>query len=490
MRKKRIAGMLALVMCFSVLVSDSNAKAETFPSDSTNVIELEKISENEMIPETVDEIISNSKEHSYSGEDYSLNDEVKTYGETGDNTDPNYAYLVTNDSVIQGVIESAGEIRWYGFPVTEKSKVTVLLQMAESLDVDLYVFKLNEETRKLDLVGGSAREGTGLFEYYNSVLDIGTYYLAVGGYEGVGAFAFAFYQSTADVVYEINDSKETATSIVIDKEFVGVIDNPNDIDYYKVTVTSPTVMQYSITSSNGYSFLYGGSSGDTAAIYTINASSKTYEFMPGTYYFAALSESGNYSTSAPYTVKFKKIGNMVDNSSLNIIGISEDGGIVYQTDQTGSLNYVNGKRIDYSYSYYDEISNSAGTQYYDIKIDTNAGANVSLAKEYRPVAVHYVSSTRPAMNVSSRPALILTYFSDTDFYQIHCKGTGAYSSNTFWDETNWVRVLIDPETGDLIDIVEPNYYYHYAPQGNNSIYITSPYSMQFYNNWGDMNYED
>lgn len=175
--------MLALVMCFSVLVSDSNAKAETFPSDSTNVIELEKISENEMIPETVDEIISNSKEHSYSGEDYSLNDEVKTYGETGDNTDPNYAYLVTNDSVIQGVIESAGEIRWYGFPVTEKSKVTVLLQMAESLDVDLYVFKLNEETRKLDLVGGSAREGTGLFEYYNSVLDIGTYYLAVGGYE-------------------------------------------------------------------------------------------------------------------------------------------------------------------------------------------------------------------------------------------------------------------------------------------------------------------
>jgi len=36
------------------------------------------------------------------------------------------------------------------------------------------------------LCGGSANEGLGVTEYYNTVMSAGTYYFAVSGYEGTG----------------------------------------------------------------------------------------------------------------------------------------------------------------------------------------------------------------------------------------------------------------------------------------------------------------
>lgn len=102
-------------------------------------------------------------------------------------------------------------MRWYGFVLNKSSKVTILLQMVETLDADIYMFSLNQETYELELYGGSANEGLGVTEYYNSVMSAGTYYFAVSGYEGTGAFAFAYYQSSADVANEVNDSVATAT---------------------------------------------------------------------------------------------------------------------------------------------------------------------------------------------------------------------------------------------------------------------------------------
>lgn len=62
------------------------------------------------------------------------------------------------------------------------------------------------------MIGGSANEGLGVSEYYNNVINEGIYYFAVGGYDGTGQFAFAFYQSSIDAANEINDSDSAATS--------------------------------------------------------------------------------------------------------------------------------------------------------------------------------------------------------------------------------------------------------------------------------------
>ena len=205
------------------------------------------------------------------------------------------------------------------------------------------------------------------------------------------------------------------------------------------------------------------------------------KMLPGTYYFAVLSEDDQYSATSTYTINFNKIAELANGGGSDIIGICEKAGIVFQADSNGSNCYVNGNPIDYSYSYVNNLSNSAGSQSYNISIRKRNDVYAYLGDgEFAPSAVYYHSSTRPAMNVGSRPALELTFYSDTDFYSIHCRCTGAYDMNNFWDETNVVQVLIDPSTGKLIDIVQFNYYYDFAPVGTNYITITRPYTMTFY----------
>ncbi|MBD5532294.1 MAG: hypothetical protein HDQ98_08840 [Lachnospiraceae bacterium] len=485
MRKKLLSRVLSLVLAFSVLNMGAIANAESLSEDTENPIEIAEISSDEMEAEVIAEMAANVMERSYVGESYTYTEGVSAYSdseESTSNTDPNYAYMVTNDTVMQGAIGAANEMRWYAFSISEESKISIVLQMVETLDADLYLFQLNEETYGLELIGGSANAGAGVSEYFNDVMDAGIYFFAISGYEGTGQFAFAYYQSTADVASEINDTMATATTVSFSSNVIGVIDSPYDIDYYKFTVATPTIIQYSISSSNGYSLLYAGKSGSSSAIYTVNSSTKSYKLMPGTYYFAVLSENGSYSATSTYTVNFKKVGAMSGDSLVTLVGISEDAGFVYETNSIGSINYVNGNPVDISYSYKENLSNSAGAQTYDISIDTNVRVYAVLSDLYEPVAVHYFGSTKPAMSVGSRPALMLTFYGEKDFYHINCTGTGAYKMNTLWEDFSAVTVLIDPSTGKLIDIVEFNYYYDFAPVGTNFITYTNSYKLDYYNN--------
>lgn len=194
------------------------------------------------------------------------------------NTDPNNAYVLSDNTVWNGTIEKNNELRWYAFNATTKSKLTIFLQMVDSLDSDLYLFSYNTDTSSLSLIGGSATEGAGIEEKLNTVVDKGTYFVAVSGYDSTGNYAFAFYQSSADVENEVNDSSANATTLEYGTT-TGVIDNPRDLDYYKITVSKPTIIKYSIESSEDYSFLYAGKEGDSSAVYKVNKDTKTYKIL-------------------------------------------------------------------------------------------------------------------------------------------------------------------------------------------------------------------
>lgn len=488
MKKKILSGILAMAMMFSFSggISVNAATLESVPenviSEDNEQMEFLQISDEEIPIAEIPETELNVADRSYIGEDLSLSDGIMPYSENDDvsNTDPNNAYLVENDNAYQGSIESEEEFRWYGFEVTEKSKVTIFLQMAETLDADLYMFSLDTETYSLDLVGGSATEGLGVSEYYADVLEPGIYYFSVAGYEGTGTFAFAFFQSSSDASYEVNDTLSTATSVTIGSSVTGVIDSPLDIDYYQVTVAKGYIMKYSISTSNGYSLLFAGKSGSNAAIYTIGDDNTVY-ITPGTYYFAVLSESDTYSATSTYTVNFRKVHELAADSSANVIGICDEAGIVFQTNSSGSVYYVNGNPIDISYSYSNSSSNSAGSQSYNISITDRDNVYAYLGDDaLAPAAIYYMNSTRPAMSVSSRAALELTFYSDSNFYSVHCVCTGAYKENNLWQDFKAVTVIIDPSTGKLIDIESFNYYYDYAV-GSNSLTFTRRYpSMTLY----------
>ena len=168
----------------------------------------------------------NAADREYADEQFSVSEDIMPYSQRDNvsNTDPNYAYLAENDVVYQGTIETEKEFRWYAFELKQKSKVTILLQMVEALDADLIMFSLDTETSTLNVVNGSAAGGAGVSEYYANVLEPGIYYFTVTGYEGTGQFAFAFFQSSLDADYEVNDTSATATSVALDTNYMGIID--------------------------------------------------------------------------------------------------------------------------------------------------------------------------------------------------------------------------------------------------------------------------
>lgn len=441
--------------------------------DDIEYVEVEPLEIPETEPGSIEHEVSSYSLSARSGlmEQRSLNN---------DNTDPNYAVSISNNNTYYGTISSNNEFRWYTFTASALSKVTVYMEMSEELDADLYLFVYNTEDSSLELYDGSATEGTAGYEYLATVAEEGTYYLAISGYDSSGNFAFLFYQSTADAANEVNDSSDTATEIDFGT-VSGVIDSIYDVDYYKITLTNPAIIKYSISSTNEYGFQYAGSDGTGAGLSIFDSSNAFVKANAGTYYFAVYpTDTSGYSASQTYTLTFKKIGEISSNSSVHIAGISESTGIVYQSNSSGTVGYVNGNLIDISYSYVANLSNEAGLQTYSIILNPAEATLVMYADSYKPQVAYYLGSTKPAINVSNRYVLKLTYYGSSNLYKIHCYGSGAYSGNTFNQDMTFATVIIDPESGRLIDIDYYNYYYDFNPTGNNSITLLNNSSLILY----------
>lgn len=220
------------------------------------------------------------------------------------------------------------------------------------------------------------------------------------------------------------------------------------MDYYKITVSRRTGFRYGITSTDGYTLTFAYKEGEVSNFSKYNKVEGLYDFMPGTYYFRVSSPQGKYSASSTYSVKFTKIEVLSSNSVADVIYVCEAGKNLFQTNLANTVYYVNGNSIDVNYSYYEHLPLSVGIQEYDIRIDQNKIDSIRCVG-----ALYYMRSTRPAMTVSERPVLELT-FEGANCYTIHCNCMGAYAANTCNEDLSWVTVFIDPETGKLIDILE------------------------------------
>lgn len=474
--------MTALSITLSLLNPGMTAYADSVSDSTKTMEEFAEVERDNLLVDDIEEVASNIMERNYSGEQYTISAGIEEHSENEDsvtNTDPNYALVVNNDTVMQGNIEAANEMRWYGFILNQKSTVTILLNTVETLDADIYLFALNQETYELELIGGCAAEGQGLSEYFRHVMEPGVYYFAVAGYESTGGFAFGYYESNIDVDYEVNDSMDAAPEITFDKKITGVIDGPNDVDFYKLTVSKRTILKNMNSIPGEYTFQCVSTTGGRFDALTEHQN--WCDIRPGTYYLAVYSKNNSYSATKTYTICLEKVETLCNDPTADFIAFYEDAGFFFQTNESGTANYVNGNPVDISYNYHFESSNATGMQNYNISIDPNAGAHVYIDWEhgnYYPGAIHYHTSTHPAMKVSGRPALLLTYVGSSEFYKINCRGTGAYAQHTLKREDSEIIVIIDPSTGKLIDIFEFNFFYHHNTSPGNKIVTAGPYKSQ------------
>lgn len=96
------------------------------------------------------------------------------------------------------------------------------------------------------------------------MLDEGIYYFGISAYEGCGRYAIAYYQSTQDIQYEVNDSASLATPVDENTSISSFIDNPFDCDYYCITLDEASAVRYSLSSLStlAYKIEYAGGTGE------------------------------------------------------------------------------------------------------------------------------------------------------------------------------------------------------------------------------------
>lgn len=294
------------------------------------------------VPETGFNVVSKP----YLGSSLSF-DGISPYAD--DNTNPNAAYILTNNTNGSGTFTTDKEERWYAFILKERSKVSIRLNMDAAMDADLYVFSLNSAEGTLSVIGGSTNSELGKAEYYSAVLEEGTYFIGITNYAGTGKYKAIYYQTNVDVDYEVNDSVDMATPITFDKKIVAVIDCPFDIDLYKFTVTQYTWVEIVGSLPDSYGLkLIGMSTGGQCE--PLGDSGNNYKFAPGTYWFKVSTNDGGYSSSVTYSLTFRKNyeSSQADGYVREGSGIKSKINILQSNDK--KITYVNGNKVDINYN--------------------------------------------------------------------------------------------------------------------------------------------
>ncbi len=507
MKNYNLKALVSLCLSICVIGNPLLANAQELNCDMTEQIEKNEYFIQDSVPMyediseeiNVEEYTFNNMEREYTEEIGmvtelpSQTDGISTFstGDSQENTDPNYAYLIVHEDIKQGILTKTSEMRWYGCILEQTSKVSMMMQSVPEVDVDIYVFQLDQSTNELNLIGGTATSGAGVSEYYSEILNPGIYYFAISAYEGNGQYALAFY-ATQDLVNEVNDGIDVATVICDGDAIEGIIDNPFDNDYYTFTLTS--AMLVNITTDLGDYKATFIKSDSSQHIYKLSNKDEVYQLSAGTYYLNINSKDGTYNTSQAYNISFSNIANIADDSRATYFTVNEPAHIVFQSDQNGMNMYVNGNKIDVSYKYYLDSSNSAGTQVYDIVLENSEYLRAKIYENQflfedwettvrvgmiMPDTVYYHGGSKGTNFIGD--VLELSIYSDSAFYKIHCVCSGAYAANRMYDDRAYVTVLIDPNTGKLVDIEKFNYFYDYAT-GSNSMTYTRPnsYATKYY----------
>lgn len=384
-------------------------------------------------------VLERDIQESYSVDLVSAQDDEDTV-----NDNPNDAYLITlGDSIYDSVSEEL-EQRWYAFSVNATTKFTAAMVMDDTVDYDLYLFKLDEEEGTLNLVGGSAVVGNGSQELAMMKLDAGIYFIGLEAASGTGNFLMYTYAGVNDSK-EINDSTDTASSYVRNSRMTATIDSPFDYDYYKVVIETNDVLEYTFDAPSGFDYeviVYDGT------YFYNNITSGTYRLDPGTYYFIVGSSSMDYSDSEYYGIKFQKY-KLADDEAAIFMWYTPDKSAIFQFDATRTNFYVNGNPINFTYS---RTVQSNGNIYFNLykTTDQNVVLFQSEAMQVMMEVPFFINYNAPFSGWSSyKNALVIGVFNTN--WRVN-----SFSSNYDGLTSNCATLIIDSNTGNVVDVMTPN----------------------------------
>lgn len=388
---------------------------------------------------------------------------------TSTDTETNFPEATDIDfySDISGNLTAGKEEQWYKFSTTKTSTViTIDLLMASDVDFDLYIFQVSDDGSGLEMIGYSTNDELGAYEWVKGSLDARQYYICVNSAVGYGDFSMMVYGGTNDTK-EINDTFDTASSYSNNSTMYATIDSPYDIDVYKAVFSKAQLFKASFAAPTGYAYkmvMYDGNS-----TYTLEYN-ELYNLPAGTYYFIVSTVNANqYSNTAKYSLNISACSKSNDS---NIAGywISGNWKSLFEFTWDRNNYYVNGNPIDFAYNR--TIGN--------VSVDLSMGSNgiVALFHEEAlaiggelPDFINYRGSYTIGGSCSNALMLSLGNCS----YRVDSRNSNINSL-----KANHAMVVINSNTGKIVDIVEPNPIYEanlatwYRVYGTTSSYDPDP----------------
>ncbi|NWO14191.1 carboxypeptidase-like regulatory domain-containing protein [Virgibacillus sp.] len=151
------------------------------------------------------------------------------------NDSPNNAVAIDIGGVYKDYITEEGQQKWYRFENSMAGKLTVVMQTVQStsIDYDLHLFKLNEETMTLEEVVTSSY-GSGKNEQLSKLTEGGIYYIAVNSVSGAdpnSPFALLVQHSPSYDQNEPDDNIYQASAYLNNIYLSQTIDNGYDMDW-------------------------------------------------------------------------------------------------------------------------------------------------------------------------------------------------------------------------------------------------------------------
>lgn len=372
-----------------------------------------------------------------------------------DNTNPNYAYMLTPYTEYQGNISVENEIRWYAAEISTKSKMSVLTRSTDNVDTDIYLFKLDMASMQLESTNlHSTSQGNE--QYFSCVLDEGVYYVAILGASGTGNFILDYFENSDYIDNEINDSIESAQWFGSESAFTGasvngIIDTMGDVDFYKLYVSyAPVLVNVSFNAPGNNRFVWVNAS-DSAEMLAYE--DNTFILAPGMHYFAIYDTMNEfYVDNNSYSVDINVIsGNLTKDLKATSYKYYPNLKLMMQFYPDLSRYYINGKYINISCYFGDNI-----------------GSNPKNSM-YRAWSIDLYGTKGLVFNIKDRTTDYYSKLKNKRISSIYKVEIGSPNGNIVFGNRHWevsttksnadvkyAIVIIDAFDGTVADIINPD----------------------------------
>jgi len=140
---------------------------------------------------------------------------------------------------------------------------------------------------------------------------------------------------------------------------------------------------------------------------------------------------------------------------------TDDNDRIFERDNSTGKYYVNGNEIGFNYIFENHVSNSDGS--INTYMNLTPGDNFIIHDDW----FGFVDFTTDFFGSQSENKVLVVTLDLVDSAKIDRYASGAYNDSVH-DTVYEARVIIDPLTGDVIDMLAPNYYYDYGNQSHST----------------------